>query len=190
MAVFQDRIGENWILAMTVGGVELVRNCVTTSDGKPVDILAIIDKGNFGALKKDVRALIDTVFIFCREQALERFDEARFDQEHELEYSISSHIRNFSRSQKMQYWFASRIDGATLERMTDAFIEALLDFTPGQTRKKALALIYEKEEMLARANAEEVCVQAEILAEETRASLQKQIKEAARQEAKRLRELG
>ena len=111
---FTDDSGRDWLVAINVTTVKRVRALCD------VDLMAILDES--GALLArfvdDPALLADVLYVACQAQADER---------------------DVSDEQ-----FGELLAGDTLQKATDAFLEALVDFFPQETRRKALRRLIEK----------------------------------------------
>lgn len=145
MGEFKDSTGHVWRVGIVTGDLDKVESLVKDKDGNPVSITNIIDRADFSSLKKDIRTMIDVVFVLLLDQIAAEFDLAKYDADMEATYELLPAWRDDSKSQKMQRWFAARINSQVLSDMTDALLDAIIFFTPGQTRRDALKAIYDKE---------------------------------------------
>ncbi len=111
---FTDDGGRDWPVTITVATVKRVRSLCD------VDLMAILDKS--GALlarfMDDPAILGDVLYVVCKAQADER--------------------------QITDEQFGELLAGDTLQNATDVFLEALVDFFPHETRRKALRRLLEK----------------------------------------------
>lgn len=186
MAQFTDKKGNSWMIVLDTNAIETVRQMVKNRDGQEVDILAIVDAGDFGTLKKDIVALIDTVYTLCLPQIQEQFDEAGFDAENRLLYEALPDWKTATKLKKSMRWFASLLDGAAIERMTTAFLEAIVDFTQGQARKDVLATMYQKEQEIDRYAAEAIRQKAAVMTVRLIEKLPSQMEQAMERELEKL----
>ena len=73
MATFSDSKGQTYELTLNTGNVERVRSLVLDDDGKSLDLLQMVDKGDFRSLKS-VAVLVDVAYVLCLQQISETFD--------------------------------------------------------------------------------------------------------------------
>ena len=111
---FTDDNGDDWLVAITVATVKRLRALLD------VDLMTILDERGqlLGRFVDDPVLLADVLYVICKPQADER--EVSDEQ------------------------FGGLLAGDTLEKATGAFLEALVDFFPLATKRKALRRLLEK----------------------------------------------
>ena len=153
MSIFTDCKGKEWELRITTKDVTLVERLVLDRDGEPIDLLAMADTGNLFQLYGDSRRMIDVVFVCLLEQISANFNEADFDAENEVLYLVEPELRE-NRLKKMGAWFGARVDGACITAMTEAFKEALVNFTRNPRQREALTRVLENQTAVEAAQAD------------------------------------
>ena len=172
---FQDAKGEQWTIVLKTETIETIRLTCKDKAGAPVDLLAVIEAGHIGQLLGDIRLLIDVCFIACLPQIKERFDVQTYSQEFSHLADLIPGFENETWTQKAGRWFGSRIDGAALLQLTEAFQEAVVNFIPSQSRQKAIRAILDKEKELERIAAERVIARAEQMTPEITKRIEQEV---------------
>ena len=172
---FKDTKGEQWAIVLKTETIETIRLTCKDRDGKPVDLLAVIEAGHIGQQLDDVRLLIDICFIACLPQIKERFDVQEYEREFSHLADLVPNFANETWTQKAGRWFGSRIDGAALLQLTEAFQEAIVNFIPSQSRRKAILAILEKEKELERIAADRVIAKAEQMTPEIAKRIEQEV---------------
>jgi len=155
MSTFKDANGQDWVLDIKFHHVEKIKRYPISKDGKPFDLLAILEKENLETLMIDFEQLINIVFVICYEQVKERFDLAAYDEANKEDYEMFPELKVESAMFKAARWFAQQLNGQAIQELSEAFEEALLNFYPNQNRKDALKKILEKQRELERMQCEE-----------------------------------
>ena len=160
MASFYDCHKKEWFLDIKTRDVTLVERLVKDANGNPIDLLAMADTGNLYQLYGNSRKMIDVVFVCLLDQIKTEFNEAEFDKTHELEASIMPELRDNTLA-RMGVWFGERLDGSAIMEMTEAFKEALLNFTRNPQQREALLRVLENQRILEEKQAQRVIRQSD-----------------------------
>jgi hypothetical protein len=134
--------------------ITAVRDAVKYPDGKPVDILEAAETGMLAGIYGSIRVFVDVMFILCLDQIKEHFDVESYDAANPWEYELHPERAKEPTVTKASRWFGSVIDGDTLIGMTEAFSEAVVNFTPNENRRSAMRAVLEKEREMERLEAE------------------------------------
>lgn len=154
IATFKDAKGDSWGISIKTQDIDLIKLNCRDRDDKPVDILAMAETGRLSQLIGNVKLLVDMTFVLCLPQIRERFDPKAYEEEFSHLEDLIPNFRTESWIVKAGRWFGHRIDGNALCEMTEAFREALINFSPSEAGRRALAAILEKEEEILRLTAE------------------------------------
>lgn len=114
MKTFRDEEGREWLVKVHVAAVGRVR------DRLGVDLYGLVDDGmkGLGALMGDPVKLVNVLYVLCQREA---------------------EARNISDED-----FGAALAGDALEKATEAFLEALVDFFPSPRVRAGLTAIVEK----------------------------------------------
>lgn len=129
-AYFVDSQGDSWYIHITYGDIRRVKQHVLGTDGKPLDLCLIAEKGDFRQVKDRIEIIVQCVYWLLEDAIHERTD-------HYGSYTMD--------------WFYNRIDGEVLPNLMKAWYEALLNFTPYPEIKSAMMTageIKKKEELI------------------------------------------
>lgn len=182
MSAFQDKYGEIWTLDIKTSDVQRVKKLVKDRDGKPVDLLAMTERANFSAIKNDLETLVSVILVLCFEEINERFSVEQWDKKNEATYELIPEWRDEPRMKKAFRWLESRISCDNLPDAVEAFIDAMINFTPSLHRREALKKIEKAEEEMEKIACEKVLEQmthaAEKMPEIMDAAAEKQMEAA------------
>lgn len=176
MASFKDLHGVDWPVEIRFKDVEMIEKHVRDQDGKPLRILDLSDTGELYRICISARQMIDVVFICCMDQIRGMFSEKEFDASHEMELQIDPELRG-NLLKKMGFWFGERLNGLAIESMTNAFKEAIVNFTRNPHQREALAKVLENQEKLSASQARRIQVEADHRLQMTEAAMEKQHRE-------------
>lgn len=114
MAQFKDHSGKCWNVEINVGAIRRVRDAVG------IDLYKIISDSlqGVGELMQDIVKFVDVLYLLCKPQ----LDAAKVTDE----------------------MFGESLSGDALERASNAFVEALIDFFPNQQARNRLREFIEK----------------------------------------------
>ncbi|MDR2643431.1 MAG: hypothetical protein LBC74_11630 [Planctomycetaceae bacterium] len=156
MPNFKDLTNFEWSIDIKIKHIEAVKRLCKDQSGHPIDLLELIEKGLLDQLLNDINLLIEIVFVLCYDQIKEQFNVTEYDADNADLFEMIPEWKKESTMKKASRWFASRIDGATLTQLVEAFQEALIDFFPSESRKAALRKIIAKAKELERIQDEEL----------------------------------
>ncbi|GHT42978.1 hypothetical protein FACS189443_6510 [Planctomycetales bacterium] len=156
MISFTDCHSVDWSLEIKMRHIEAVKRLCKDKNGKPVDLLLVIQTGNIEQLFNDIETIVNIAFVLCGEQVKERFDVAAYDASNADMYELVPEWKTESNVIKASRWFGERINGAVLGNLIEAFQEALIDFFPNESRKTALKKIVENQKQIDRIQVEEI----------------------------------
>jgi len=156
MSTFKDTNGTEWSLEIKLRHVEEIRRYCKGRDGKPIDLLSIIESGNLERLVNDIELVVNIVFVICYDQVREQFNLADYDAQHREEYEMFPELKAESEKVKASRWFGGLLNGQALTALADAFVEALVNFFPNESRKTALKKILEKSKEVERMQCDEM----------------------------------
>ena len=147
MTTFKDSQGETWTMNITFADVQQVRENVIDTNGEPVDLLKIAEKGDFSSVSGSVQVVLNTVFWLVFPQLGRRgFSVEKFDADHAAEYEIFPDMKNRTPLQKAAVWFGERISGDGLLEIVRAWERALLNFIPNTKLRESVQNVMAKEE--------------------------------------------
>lgn len=147
MPTFTDNQNRIWTVEITADGAARVRDLVKDTEGAPVDLFAAAESGKFDALK-NIQVLTKVVFVLCLSQVLEEFNVEKHDTENAEIYELIPDRRDERKAQKAARWFSNGITGPVMETMTDALMQAIINFTTNQTRRDAIREVLAREKEL------------------------------------------
>ena len=156
MSTFIDANGQEWFLDIKIRHIEEVKRFCKGRDGKPIDLLEILERGNLERLIFDIEALVNTAFVICDKQVAERFNLADYDVANAATYEMIPEWKTESTKIKASRWFGELINGAALRSLTSAFEEALVNFCQSESRQAALKKLLEKSRELERMQGDEM----------------------------------
>lgn len=108
-ASFTNTGGEYWQINITYGDIVRVRQHVQGADGKPLDLCYIAETGNFRQVVDHIDVVVKCVYWLLYPQLKESYGMDGLE---------------------LQEWFYNHIDSKTLQEMSKAWYEAILNFTP------------------------------------------------------------
>lgn len=116
MHTFKDNEGRPWTVAINIATAKRVKAATNGA----VDLYSAVSDGleALGKLLSDVLTLVDVIYLCCEEQA---------------------QAKNVS-----DVDFGRAMAGDVIEKATDAFLKALIDFFPDPRTRKTLATVIEK----------------------------------------------
>ncbi|GHT18036.1 hypothetical protein FACS1894189_5150 [Planctomycetales bacterium] len=97
---------------------------------------------------------VDVMFMLVLDQVKNHFDLAKYDADNQKTYDLMPEQRDEPPLTKASRWFGSLIDGDALIQMVDAFNEAIVNFTPNESRRAALRAVLDKERETEKLEAE------------------------------------
>jgi len=148
MSRFTDANGRDWSFDIKVKDIESIKRYCKDREGKPLDLFAILDRGNFEVFVNDVELVVNIVFVLCYEEVKKHFNLADYDGAMRTEYEMFPELKSESEMFKAARWFSGQLNGQALAALLDAFQEAIIDFFPNESRKPALKKIREKSKEL------------------------------------------
>lgn len=110
-------------------------------------------RGNLHLLFGRAQLMPDMVFLICLDQVKEHFSEEDFDRPHDVELETIPGLRT-SKIQKMAFWFGEGIGPEQIPEITNAFKEAIVNFTPNPYQREALRRVIANQEALEKAQME------------------------------------
>lgn len=120
-ATFYDSEGIGWHIEITYGDVCRVRKHVQGADNKPLDLCLIAETGDFRQVTDRIDVLVQCVYWLLSKDI--------------KEYSGKSGIEAME-------WFYARINGNVIESLSQAWYEALVNFTPFQVVRTAMTMAW------------------------------------------------
>jgi len=122
MSTFKDIKGNEYIIIITVGSAEDVKNRIKDGNHLPVDLFAVVQKGELNAFLEDIPLMINTLYVLLEDQI--------------KEYGLTD------------VQFGRSLGGPQIEEATAAFLEALVNFSPNVKHRTMLREIIAKHEEL------------------------------------------
>lgn len=121
-AVFKDAEGASWLINITYGDILRVKQHVIGADNKPLDLCYIAETGDFKQVIDHIEILVQSVF-----------------------WLLSKDIEEYTgkNTKDAMEWFYNRIDSETLDAMTKAWYEGIINFTPSQAIKTTMKMAWD-----------------------------------------------
>lgn len=176
MASFKDTRNITFSLDIKQKDTVMVRNLLKDAEGKPLDLLAMADTGNLHQLFGRAQLMLDTVFLICLDQVKELFSEEDFDRSHDVELETIPGLRT-SKLQKMAFWFGEGVGPEQIPEITNAFKEAIVNFTPNPYQREALRRVIANQEALEKAQMERAVLLADARMKQLNITLEDKLKE-------------
>lgn len=176
MASFKDTRNITFSLDIKQKDTAMIRNLLKDAEGKPLDLLAMADTGNLHQLFGRAQLMLDTVFLICLDQVKELFSEEDFDRSHDVELETIPGLRT-SKLQKMAFWFGEGIGPEQIPEITNAFKEAIVNFTPNPYQREALRRVIANQEALEKAQMERAVLLADARMKQLNITLEDKLKE-------------
>lgn len=176
MASFKDSRSITFTLDIKQKDTVMVRNLLKDAEGKPLDLLAMADTGNLHQLFGRAQLMLDMVFLICLDQVKEHFSEEDFDRSHDVELETIPGLRT-SKIQKMAFWFGEGIGPEQIPEITNAFKEAIVNFTPNPYQREALRRVIANQEALEKAQMERAVLLADARMKQLNITLEDKLKE-------------
>jgi hypothetical protein len=145
MVNFKTTNGITYILDIKTKDIKAVKELVKYPDGKQVDIFEAAETGTLASIYKDIETLINVVFVLCLDQIKEHFDLKKYDENNQKTYEFIPELKDEPAITKASRWFGNTINGDSVIEIIDAFIEAVINFTPSESRRNAMRMILAKE---------------------------------------------
>lgn len=180
MASFKDTRNITFSLDIKQKDTVMVRNLLKDAEGKPLDLLAMADTGNLHQLFGRAQLMLDTVFLICLDQVKELFSEEDFDRSHDVELETVPGLRT-SKLQKMAFWFGEGVGPEQIPEITNAFKEAIVNFTPNPYQREALRRVIANQEALEKAQMERAVLLADARMKQLNITLEDKLKEEMQQ---------
>lgn len=152
MKAFTDKFGKSWNVEFRFRDMERIRSRLKDEAGKPLNLLDLADRGELYRVLTSAQRMIDMVFLCCLDEVKTSFDEEAFDREHAVDAEMIPELKT-DIIRKMGYWFGERLNGSALEEMTEAFKEAIVDFTRNPHHRAALRTVLENQDRLMESQA-------------------------------------
>lgn len=182
MITFQDKDGKSWTLDIRTSDVWRVKKLVKDREGKPVDLLVMTERADFAPIKNDIATLVDVLAVLCHEEIQARFSVEQYDRDNAGMYEMIPELRDEPQMKKAFRWFADQICSRNLPEVVEAFIDAMINFTPSLHRREALKKIHDAEKNLeeihCRQAAQKMAEASEKLPEIIETALDKQVESA------------
>lgn len=159
-ACFTDNRGIRFFLDIRQKDVLMVKNLVVGADGKPLDLLDMADSGSLHMLYGRAQLMLDIVFILCLDQIKEHFDDDEFLRTHEVELETMQGLKS-SKLKRLAVWFSEGIGPKQIETLTEAFLAAIVNFTPNPYQREALRKVFENQQTLEKTQAERALILAD-----------------------------
>ena len=176
MASFKDTRNITFSLDIKQKDTAMIRNLLKDAEGKPLDLLAMADTGNLHQLFGRAQLMLDTVFLICLDQVKELFSEEDFDRSHDVELETIPGLRT-SKLQKMAFWFGEGVGPEQIPEITNAFKEAIVNFTPNPYQREALRRVIANQEALEKAQMERAVLLADARMKQLNITLEDKLKE-------------
>ena len=176
MASFKDTRNITFSLDIKQKDTVMVRNLLKDAEGKPLDLLGMADTGNLHQLFGRAQLMLDTVFLICLDQVKELFSEEDFDRSHDVELETIPGLRT-SKLQKMAFWFGEGVGPEQIPEITNAFKEAIVNFTPNPYQREALRRVIANQEALEKAQMERAVLLADARMKQLNITLEDKLKE-------------
>ncbi len=157
----------------------MIRNLLKNAEGKPLDLLAMADTGNLHQIFGRAQLMLDMVFLICLDQVKEHFSEEDFDRSHDVELETVPGLRT-SKLQKMAFWFGEGVGPEQIPEITNAFKEAIVNFTPNPYQREALRRVIANQEALEKAQMERAVLLADARMKQLNSSLEEKLQEEMR----------
>jgi hypothetical protein len=178
MSEFKDANGTTWAFDIKFKHVEEIKRFCKAADGKPFDLLAILEKGQLDQI--DTEMMVNIVFVLCYSQVRKQFDLAAYDAEMQDSYEMFPELKAENAMVKASRWFGGLMNGQALIALGDAFQEALLDFFPNESRKTALKKLMEKGKELEQIQSETMIQQIDEAAKDAETTIRTETKQRMR----------
>ena len=182
MSMFRDANGTEWFFEIKFRHVEEIKRFCKGKDGKPLDILTVLERGHVDELFGDTETMFNIVFVLCYEKVREQFNLAEYDESQRENYEMFPELKTENAKIKASRWFGGLLDGQALTALGEAFQDAMVNFCPNQNRKEALRKILEKSKEVDKIQSEEMIQQIDEAAAQVipqiRAETRKQIQES------------
>lgn len=153
MPSFKDSRGILFHFDIKTKDAILIKNMLKDDDGKPLDLLALADRGEMWKVYGSVQRMLDVTFLCCLDFCRETWDEEAFDREHEIELETMPELRR-SKFEKIRLWFSEGIGPDQITQMIPAFQEAISNFIPNPYQRELLARVLKNVDALERAKME------------------------------------
>ena len=176
MASFKDTRNITFSLDIKQKDTAMIRNLLKDAEGKPLDLLAMADTGNLHQLFGRAQLMLDTVFLICLDQVKELFSEEDFDRSLDVELETIPGLRT-SKLQKMAFWFGEGVGPEQIPEITNAFKEAIVNFTPNPYQREALRRVIANQEALEKAQMERAVLLADARMKQLNITLEDKLKE-------------
>jgi hypothetical protein len=188
MSTFRTSNGITFTVGITMKDVRAVKELVKYSDDKAADIFEAAETGTLLGIYGDIAVFTDTMFVICLDQIKEHFDVRKFDEENQKRYELFPEQATEPTLTKASRWFGSLVDGDCLMEMIAAFNEAVVNFTPNESRRAALRAILEKEKETERIEAEYRIKTVNMMFDKAKADLGNRWETLGKQESQKLAE--
>ncbi|MDO4574169.1 MAG: hypothetical protein Q4D98_03025 [Planctomycetia bacterium] len=174
MKSFTDKFGKSWPVEIRFKDIELIRSRLTDDDGKPLNLLDLADQGRLYQILTSTQRMIEIVFLCCLDEVRESFQEEAFDSSHQAEAELIPALKT-DRIRKMGFWFGERLNGAAIEEMTEAFKEAIVDFTQNPHLRQALRTVLANQAQLIESQARRIRQESLHILEVTEQAMESQL---------------
>jgi hypothetical protein len=187
MSTFKTTNGVKYVIDIKTKDAKAVKELLKyPADGKPVDILEAVETGTLAGIYNDIGLLVDVVFVLCLDQIKENFDIAKYDLDNAKSYALQPELAAESPLTKASRWFGGTVDGDSVIEMITAFTEAVINFTPSETRREAMRAILAREKEIAKLESEYRIKSVEKMYEKTKQQLAKRWETLATQQQEKL----
>ncbi|MDO4585244.1 MAG: hypothetical protein Q4E67_01750 [Planctomycetia bacterium] len=176
MKSFTDKFGKAWPVELRFKDIELIRSRLVDDHGNPLNLLDLADRGMLYQILTSTQRMIDIVFLCCLEEIRESFSEEEFDKSHHAESELIPDLKT-DRVRKMAFWFGERLNGSAIEDMTEAFKEAVVDFTQNPHLRKALRTVLENQARLIESQAVRIRLESNRILEVTEQAMESRLQE-------------
>jgi len=166
----------DWTFDIKYKHIDSIKRFCKDRDGKPLDLLAILDSGNFEVFVNDVELVVNVVFVLCYAQVREHFNLADYEKSMQSEYEMFPELKEETEMFKAARWFGGLMNGPALEALSNALMEAFLNFYPNESRRSALKKMSEKSKELEKAQSEEVMNQIDEAVAQAKGKIQAETK--------------
>jgi hypothetical protein len=154
MASFKTTNGITYIIDIKTKDVKAVKELVKYPDGQPVDIFEAAETGTLASIYQDMETLVNVVFVLCLDQIKENFDLKKYDEQNAKSYQLQPELGEEPPITKASRWFGNTINGDVMIEIIEALLEAVINFTPSESRRQAMRTILAREKEMEKIESE------------------------------------
>ena len=178
MSAFTDTNSRTWLVDIKFRHVDEIKRFCKGKDGKPLDLLAVLEKGAVESVFNDTETVVNMVFVLCYPEVRKYFNLAEYDAANAAYYEAVPELKAESEMFKAARWFAEQLDGQALLALGYALQEAIVNFCPSEGRKATLKKMLEKSRELDQMQAEVVMQQIDEAVPKIQAEAKRLIQES------------